>query len=149
MLCPFTNIWCFFLQSNLEFCYKARFYELNHRGRGNPWSLRQAGLYQNHDANRRFQLLLLSSSTYIADRASDSLNEISDSSTSITKICDETSCLVPHLYVVMAMSRNWYDLTEHFWQKLAVFVRETQLLTQHLSFEPSPSIHPVSLLVFS
>jgi hypothetical protein len=31
------------LTQRLEFCYNIRYFELNGRGRGNPWSLRQTG----------------------------------------------------------------------------------------------------------
>ncbi|KIN02911.1 hypothetical protein OIDMADRAFT_52734 [Oidiodendron maius Zn] len=100
-----------------EFCYNIRYFELNGRGRGNPWSLRQTGVYQRFLSNKRSAWLLLNSSSYIGGRVSAALEEASNL---VYGSC-EVSVLLPHLFIVSAATRNWGPYIENLRQKVMTF----------------------------
>ncbi|CZR68798.1 uncharacterized protein PAC_18698 [Phialocephala subalpina] len=95
--------------SSYEFCYSIRYFELNGRGRGNPWSLRQTGVYQKCLANKQSAWLLLNFSSYVNDRMSAALGE---KSTSIHGSCGAKP-LLPHFFLISAATRNWDPYIEN------------------------------------
>lgn len=107
------------LTQRLEFCYNIRYFELNGRGRGNPWSLRQTGVYQKWLSNKRSAWLLLNFSSYVSDRVAAALGEES----SPTQGSCEASLLSPHLFILFAATRNWRQYIENSRQKVGIFVR--------------------------
>ncbi|KAK0712749.1 hypothetical protein B0T26DRAFT_715152 [Lasiosphaeria miniovina] len=108
---------CRVLSSAYEFCYNIRYFELNKRGRGNPWSLRQTGVYQKCLANRQSAWLLLDSSNYIADRI---LAAFGQQNRWIHESC-KVSQLLPHLFIFSAATRNWDLYIENLRQKSMIF----------------------------
>ncbi|KAI2473463.1 hypothetical protein F4781DRAFT_192061 [Annulohypoxylon bovei var. microspora] len=55
--------------NTFEVCYTLRFFEENHRGTGDPWSLRQTGIYQRVDYSKRTsRFILIQPSLYIEKR---------------------------------------------------------------------------------
>ncbi|KAK0735968.1 hypothetical protein B0T21DRAFT_439842 [Apiosordaria backusii] len=105
------------LSSAYEFCYNIRYFELNGRGRGNPWSLRQTGVYQKCLANKQSTWLLLNSSNYITDRISAAFG---GQNRSIHESC-KASQLLPHLFIFSAATRNWDQYTENLRQRSMIF----------------------------
>ncbi|KAK3356291.1 hypothetical protein B0T25DRAFT_536434 [Lasiosphaeria hispida] len=105
------------LSSAYEFCYNIRYFELNGRGRGNPWSLRQTGVYQKCLDNKQSTWLLLNSSNYITDRISAAFR---GQNRSIHESC-KASQLLPHLFIFSAATRNWDLYTENLRQKSMIF----------------------------
>jgi hypothetical protein len=103
----------------VEFCYNIRYFELNGRGRGNPWSLRQTGVYQRCFSNKRSAWLLLNYSSYIGDRVAAAFGEESNS---IQGSC-EVPPLWPHLFILSAATRNWGQYIEDLRRKVMRFVR--------------------------
>lgn len=99
-----------------EFCYNIRYFELNGRGRGNPWSLRQTGVYQKCMSNERSVWLLLNYSNYLSDRVSAALAEESN----LVGAC-AASPLVPHIFILSTAARNWDQYTENLGQKVMLF----------------------------
>jgi hypothetical protein len=119
-LFPMTMTRCPSLTSQwVEFGYNIRYFELNGRGRGNPWSLRQTGVYQRCLSNKRSTWLLLNFSSYIIDRVSAALQEENNS---IHGSC-EAPPLLPHLFIISAATRNWEPYIEDLRRKVMVFVR--------------------------
>lgn len=100
-----------------EFCYNIRYFELNGRGRGNPWSLRQTGIYQRCLPNRQSTWLMLSYSSYMFDRISAAFEEKSNL---IYEAC-EASSLLPHLFILFAATRNWVQYIEDLRRRVMVF----------------------------
>ncbi|KAK4210548.1 hypothetical protein QBC37DRAFT_428626 [Rhypophila decipiens] len=105
------------LSSGYEFCYNIRYFELNERGRGNPWSLRQTGVYQKCLSNKQSAWLLLNSSNYIGDRISAAFG---NQNRLIDESC-KASQLSPHLFIFSAATRNWDLYVENLRQKSTIF----------------------------
>ncbi|KAM6513264.1 hypothetical protein FALCPG4_015710 [Fusarium falciforme] len=103
--------------SAYEFCYNIRYFELNGRGRGNPWSLRQTGVYQRCLSNQQSAWVLLTYSSYLVDRVSAALGEESRSTCGPCK----ASSLMLHFFILSAAARNWGQYIEDLRQRVMVF----------------------------
>lgn len=128
-----TGTWMSVINQSLELCYNIRYFEQNGRGRGNPWSLRQTGVYQKYLPNKRSAWLLLNYSSYISDRVRAAFGE---ESSQIEELC-EASPLSPHIFILSAAATNWRSYIERLRQKVRMFVRLSSL---------SPGTHVVNLL---
>jgi hypothetical protein len=61
----------------VETCYTVRFFERNHRNTGDPWSLRQTGVYQRFDtATNNSVWTLIKPSHYLQVRLRDKLHTL-------------------------------------------------------------------------
>ncbi|KAH7117526.1 hypothetical protein EDB81DRAFT_818724 [Dactylonectria macrodidyma] len=103
--------------SAYEFCYNIRYFELNGRGRGNPWSLRQTGVYQRCLSNQQSAWLLLTYSSYIVDRLSAALGE---ESSSTCEPCEASSLLL-HFFILSAATRSWGQYIEDMRRRVMLF----------------------------
>ncbi|EGU86124.1 hypothetical protein FOXB_03360 [Fusarium oxysporum f. sp. conglutinans Fo5176] len=116
-----------------EFCYNIRYFELNGRKRGNPWSLRQTGMYQNCVLRKQSRWILLNYSTYIYDRVSEAFASAN------VPHCG-ASTLVPHLFLLSAATRSWNLYIEALRHKVMLIEQKTYLsgLDQAPLHEHSP-----------
>ncbi|KAK4221299.1 hypothetical protein QBC38DRAFT_492315 [Podospora fimiseda] len=105
------------INQSLEFCYNIRYFEQNGRGRGNPWSLRQTGVYQKYQSNKRSAWIVLNYSNYISDRVRAAFAE---ESSPIEELC-EASPLSPHVFILSAAATNWRSYIESLRQKVRMF----------------------------
>ncbi|KAI1128867.1 hypothetical protein F5Y10DRAFT_239752 [Nemania abortiva] len=103
------------LSSGYELCYSIRYFELNGRGRGNPWSLRQTGVYQRCYSTTQSTWLLLNYSDYMNQRIEAALEEEKNSA---QKSCRAMQ-LLPHLFIISAATRNWRSYIESLRQRLS------------------------------
>lgn len=104
--------------SAYEFCYNIRYFELHGRGRGNPWSLRQTGVYQRClPSNQQSTWLILNYSSYIFDRVSMAFEK---KRSQPLEAC-RGSVLTPHLFILSAATRNWGQYVEILRQRVMVF----------------------------
>jgi hypothetical protein len=92
-----------------ELCYNLHHVEQNGRNRGNPWSLRQTGIYHQLD-------LATKRSVWIFIQASGPTRE------EIFRVLRSArygeNPMLLHLEVLFAMSRNWPDYIEYLSSKL-------------------------------
>ena len=104
-----------------EFCYNIRYFELNGRGRGDPWSLRQTGVYQQYRSDGRSRWVLLNYSQYMEDRVEAALQESCHSK------CHEIP-LQLHLFIILAATRNWEGYIGDLQQRVTALVSITLTL---------------------
>ncbi|KAI1157642.1 hypothetical protein F5B18DRAFT_644278 [Nemania serpens] len=100
---------------HVELCYSIRYFELNGRGRGNPWSLRQTGVYQRCHSTTQSTWLVLNYSDYMNQRIEAALEEEKNSARESCKAMQ----LLPHLFIISAATRNWRSYIESLRQKLS------------------------------
>src|SRR5262245_53617032 len=92
---------------------------MNGRGRGNPWSLRQTGVYHRCLSNEQSAWLVLNFSTYVRDRIVAAFGEESG----FARGSCEASSILPHLFILTATARNWEPYIEHLRQQVAMLVK--------------------------
>ena len=103
----------------VELCYSIRYFELNGRGRGNPWSLRQTGVYQRCHSTPQSTWLVLNYSDYMNQRIEAAFKEEKNSARESCKAMQ----LLPHLFIISAATRNWRSYIESLRQKLSRYVK--------------------------
>lgn len=119
---PYLNlILCATNSSGTELTYNVRYFELNERGRGNPWSLRQTGVYQKCLSSQQSMWIFINFSEYLRGRLGDALQERSKS----TSCCCATPVFMPHLFLISGATRNWDLYLEFLRKKLKTFVRSS------------------------
>ncbi len=92
--------------------------ELNERHRGDPWSIRQTGVYQRYDTMTASSAwIVLQPSDYIRQRLYEALGRESDSVYDIT-----LGPLHLHGLFLSASERNWDDWIEHIQRETEFFV---------------------------
>ena len=92
-----------------ELCYNLHHVERNGRNRGNPWSLRQTGIYHQID-------LTTKRSGWIFIQASGLTREEIFRALSVDRFRENPMLL--HLEVLFTMARNWPDYIEYLSSKL-------------------------------
>ncbi|KAF5626919.1 uncharacterized protein FTJAE_9426 [Fusarium tjaetaba] len=98
---------------DFEIAYNIRYYELNGRGRGNPWSLRQAGVYQQM-LTTQCVWIVISVSKYLQPR----FGQFWDTGSSTEGGCCTTFVLLGHLVILSMATRNWGAYIEFMRHKL-------------------------------
>jgi K+-sensing histidine kinase KdpD len=116
-----SSIHCFMLSeltNPADICYNFRYVERNGRTTGNPWSLRQIGVYEKYDS-------LKDSSTWILISASETAREALDD-IRLTDQPDDSRCLTEttmfHTVLIAAVSREWRKYLEHLQVELDILV---------------------------
>lgn len=96
--------------------------ERNNRNRGDPWSLRQLGLYQQFNVSSdRTMWLILQPPSSVLDATRQIWNENKTDSRS-----PQTWIVKTHLLFMCLMVRNWQEYLDHLQSELAFFVRTKQ-----------------------
>lgn len=99
-----------------EFCYIIRYFELNGRQRGDPWSLRQTGVYQRFQSDQRSAWVLLNLSSYINDRVTAAVTHTGSADKSL-----QPSPLLVHMFIITAAVRNWSMYIENLRKRVQKF----------------------------
>lgn len=95
--------------------------ELNGRGRGDPWSLRQCGVYQQINlTDRRSKWILLQLSNKMRTKLEQTLRMWSTKSEGINAI-------IPHIIFISTMAATWQSYLEYLSAQLAVLVRREEI----------------------
>lgn len=109
---PFTGTWSNSLFT--ELCYNFRHAEENGRGRGDPWSLRQTGIYQVYDSRtQRAVWILLQPPSSMLRNLQGRLSSLKSGET----ISHQTYHSL-HIQFLFSMESNWRLYLEHLWMKL-------------------------------
>ncbi|KAL6694349.1 hypothetical protein J3F84DRAFT_42655 [Trichoderma pleuroticola] len=88
----------------VEICYTVRFFEENHRGTGDPWSLRQTGIYQKIDCSKGIsRFIFLQPSTYFERLLEGKLEVLGQDRFRPLRH------LVIHIIVLSASISNWHN----------------------------------------
>jgi hypothetical protein len=110
-----------------ELCYNVHHVEKNGRNRGNPWSLRQTGIY--HQIN----LVTKRSSWIFIQLSSTARNKV------IGALKDEAfreNPMLLHLDVLFAMAMNWPSYIEYLSYKLDELVsHQSTLINQNVNLK--------------
>ncbi|CVL08804.1 uncharacterized protein FMAN_14624 [Fusarium mangiferae] len=122
---------------DFEIGYNIRYYELNGRGRGNPWSLRQAGVYQQM-LTTQCVWIVISVSKYLRPR----FGRFLDAHGSTEGGCCATFVLLGHLVILSMTTRNWGAYIEHMRHKLILLEQKMRP-----SFADGKSSNASSLLL--
>jgi hypothetical protein len=102
-----------------EFCYNLRYMDLNGRDRGDPWSLRQCGVYQQICLTTRCSYwILLQVSSRMRAKLDQALRSKLHKNDNLG-----IDPMVPHIIFISAMAANWQDYLEYLHSQLAVLVR--------------------------
>ncbi|KAF1990668.1 hypothetical protein K402DRAFT_201327 [Aulographum hederae CBS 113979] len=110
-----------------EFCYNVQYVRRNGRGRGDPWSLRQFGVYQQLSCSDR-------RSTWIVLQASDEIQK------RLTEAMESRSCgtndsltdpMIPHLVFMSTIALDWQCYTEYLNSQLSIFDRKACFSSVH------------------
>jgi hypothetical protein len=103
-----------------ELCYINRFVERNGRGRGDPWSLRQTGVYQQirFDTGYSSYIVLQMSKTMRAH-----LDRITAENTS-ERFGQGDQIMQFHLLTLLSTADNWGEYAEHLHCMVKDVVRE-------------------------
>jgi hypothetical protein len=106
------------LNNIAEFCYNLEYTELNGRTRGDPWSLRQCGVYQQIclKTHRSCWILL-----QVPNRARAKLDQALRSH-SYKNSSRGVYPMVPHLIFISAMAANWQAYLQHLRSRLTTLV---------------------------
>ncbi|CAF9914376.1 MAG: hypothetical protein HETSPECPRED_001965 [Heterodermia speciosa] len=100
-----------------ECCYNFHYVERNNRNRGDPWSLRQMGLYQQFDfSSDRTMWLILQPPGTILDATRQIWNENETGSRAPQRWIVQT-----HLLYMSLMVRNWQEYLDYLQSDLASF----------------------------
>lgn len=102
-----------------EFCYNLQYMELNKRNEGDPWSLRQCGVYQQTCLKTHLCSWIL---LHISSKMRAKLNQALDHKFYRNDTAAVNSML-PHLIFLSAMAGNWQDYIEYLCSQLTVLVR--------------------------
>ena len=102
-----------------EFCYNIQYVELNKRRKGNPWSLRTMGLYQqiNSITHRSVDILL---------QPSDGVRQCYETALTRKHCSNELPCVDPialHILVISSAVANWQPYLEGLQRELTALVR--------------------------
>jgi len=103
-----------------EFCYNLQYVDLNGRNRGDPWSLRQCGVYQQICLKTcRSRWVLLQVSDKMRAQLDQALQNRSQKNVELG-----INPMVPHVIFISAMAVNWQEYLEHLQVQLSVLVNE-------------------------
>ncbi|KAI0517528.1 hypothetical protein F5B22DRAFT_108962 [Xylaria bambusicola] len=111
----------------VELCYSIRYFELNWRGRGNPWSLGQTGVYQRCHSTTQSTWLVLNYSDYMNQRIEAALKEEKNSA---RESCKAMQLFTSHLFIISSATRNWRSYIESLRQKLSRY--ETKVYSSRI-----------------
>ena len=97
-----------------EFCYNLRYVERNGRNHGDPWSLRQTGVYHSYDYKSQKSIwIILQPSTYVLEHIENVLRTLPrDDSLS------RGGYMLLHCFILSSMERNWRDYIEDLQTRL-------------------------------
>ena len=99
-----------------ELCYRVQFPVANHRGNGDPFSMRQAGIYQKRAASNQTSIFFLFSPTVsMLQRLTETLER--------SQHPDTRDALLYHLAILSGLGESWDDYIEHLKGKLDQYVR--------------------------
>lgn len=101
-----------------EFCYNMHYVQLNGRNRGDPWSLRQYGVYHQINARKKSTWILLQPSGEMRIELEQLLRN--NNHTNDTLAIDP---IVPHLIFMSTVALNWLPHIESLNAQLIIFVR--------------------------
>lgn len=108
----------------VELCYNVQYMDKNNRNRGDPWSLRQWGIYQQCIlSNHRTMWIIVQPPPDICDHIYQILDQNAANAQS-----SETCAAHIHLAFIALMARNWQEYLEYLQSELAFFVRRPVLL---------------------
>lgn len=111
------------LNNIAEFCYNLEHTQLNGRNRGDPWSLRQCGIYQQIClTTRRSCWILLQVSNQAHSKLDQALRSYSHRNSSLG-----VHPMVPHLIFISAMAANWRAYLQHLRSKLTILVCRSRI----------------------
>lgn len=106
------------LNEFIEFCYNLQYMEKNNRRKGDPWSFRQSGVYQQISVSSR-------RSTWIILQPSDGvraqLKRVLESSLEQGRKSNE-SAIYFHVIFLSSMAGNWQEYLEYLHSQVTVFV---------------------------
>jgi hypothetical protein len=103
-----------------ELCYNIRHFERNNRARGDPWSLRQIGIYHNYDAEHQSSVwIILQPSVHIETHLINALQEIQR-----LGIPSEAQQYL-HVFFFTSVEMNWKEYMESLRERLEILVRAT------------------------
>ena len=89
---------------HLDVCYCVQYMEKNGRGTGDPWSLRQAGLYQQYHVQRDTSTwILLQPSESVQRRLLKSLKNLAEQNTA------SADPFRYHILILTSSLRNWNE----------------------------------------
>ncbi|PMD19759.1 hypothetical protein NA56DRAFT_705470 [Hyaloscypha hepaticicola] len=99
-----------------KFCYNLQYVDLNGRNRGDPWSLRQCGVYQQICLKTcRSRWVLLQVSDKIRAQLDQALQNRSQKNVELG-----INPMVPHIIFISTMAVNWQEYLEHLQLQLSV-----------------------------
>ena len=101
----------------LEFCYNVRYIEQNGRDRGDPWSLRQMGVYHGFDWRTHSSIwIVLQPSDYVLATFEDTLQAMR----ALNLIQGGHHLL--HLFFLSSLERKWKDYVESLRLNIEILV---------------------------
>lgn len=102
----------------VELCYVIYYVELNERQRGDPWSIRQTGIYQQIDfSTQQTTCVLLRPSDHVRQQ----LNEHLEISEELESACTDAA-LHFHFSILFSSMGNWHDYIQYIEAKLRQYV---------------------------
>jgi len=106
------------LTNPADICYNFRYVEQNGRTTGNPWSLRQIGVYEKYDSLKDVSIWILISAS---ETAREALDDIKLTNQPVDSRClTETNMF--HAVLIAAVSREWRKYLEHLQVELDILV---------------------------
>jgi hypothetical protein len=110
------------MEYRTEFCYNLQYMEKNNRGRPDPWSLRQSGVYEQKllPNSGQSNWIFLQPAREVPSQLKQIFEGFSEGPDP-----NGSSNLTVHIHLVFIsfMARNWQEYLEHLQAQLAALVR--------------------------
>lgn len=106
------------LTSILELCYTLQYMEENGRSQGDPWSSRQAGIYQQVDLKTRKSVWVLIQPPRSTRKSLEEALQSDD-----RNFCSSSSNpMLLHATILLTTADNWEDYLKHLYSQVQVLV---------------------------
>jgi hypothetical protein len=108
-----------------EFCYNLRYVERNGRNQGNPWSLRQTGVYHSYDRKSQKSIwIILQPSTFVLENIEHFVRSLTQDD-----FLSRGAYILLHCFILSSMEKNWRDYIEDLQARLNNLVSLAQIIS--------------------